>query len=358
MSEFNEIWSEEGELVNRALGDYLEAKITEAKKLSSSLAQYYQNLRDYVMRGGKRLRPVLVAAGYKAIREKLEVKDLYRTACSVEILHNGSLLHDDLIDHDETRRGGPTFHALYRDLYAKASKNSEKARDFGSAMAIIGGDTLLNMGADAIGSSNLDPKVAVQCLRYYQQAYQTLGDGVLLETNMTHERDTTAEAYLQMVRMKTAVLFENSLQIGATIARGTQSQISGLRDFGMKVGQAFQMQDDILGSFGDESVTGKAVDSDIREGKKTMLVIESYRRGSAEQKKTLDGLLGMKDIAPKQVEQVKSAFRDSGALKATQETMEKLLVAGQKALDTNPPLTPKYKAFLISLSHFIVERSF
>jgi geranylgeranyl diphosphate synthase type I len=243
-------------------------------------------------------------------------------------------------------------------LYSKISGNTEKARDFGTAMAIIGGDSLLNMGADAIGSSDLEPKVAVQCLRYYEKAYQLLGDGVLLETNMTHERNTAPEAYLQMVRLKTAVLFENSLQMGATIARATQSQIEGLRDFGMKVGQAFQMQDDVLGSFGDESVTGKAADGDIREGKKTMLVIESYRRGSAEQKKTLDDILGKKGITERQVEQVRSVFRDSGALKATQDTMGKLLLAGQKALETSPPLTPKYKAFLIGLSSFLVERSF
>lgn len=358
MSEFNDIWNAESESINRALDEYLDAKVKEAQKLSASLAQYYQNLKEYIMRGGKRLRPVLIVAGYKAIREKVEVKDLYRVACSVEILHNGSLLHDDLIDHDETRRGGPTFHALYRDLYSKVSSNTEKARDFGTAMAVIGGDTLLNMGAETIGSSELDPKVAVQCIRYYERAYQLLGDGVLLETNMTHERNTTPEAYLQMIRLKTAILFENSLQMGATIARATQSQIDGLREFGMKVGQAFQMQDDVLGSFGDESVTGKAADGDIREGKKTMLVIESYRRGGAEQKKMLDTLLGLKDIAPKQVEQVKAVFRDSGALKATQETMGKLLQAGQRALETNPPLTPRYKAFLISLSNFLVERNF
>lgn len=358
MFDFNEIWNAEAELVNRALNEYLDAKIKEARKLAASLGQYYENMKEYVMRGGKRLRPVLAVAGYKAVREKVEAKDLYRVACSVEILHNGSLLHDDLIDHDETRRGGPTFHALYRDLYAKVSQDSEKARDFGTALAVLGGDSLLNMGADAIASSELDPKIAVQCLRYYEQAYQLLADGVLLETNMTRELNTTPDAYLQMIRLKTAVLFENSLQIGATVARAAQSQIDGLREFGMKVGQAFQMQDDVLGSFGDESVTGKAADGDIREGKKTMLVIESYRRGNTEHKKTLDGLLGMKDITPKQVEQVKGVFRESGALNATQDTMHKLLLAGQKALDTTPPLTPKYKAFLIGLSDFLVARNY
>lgn len=358
MSDFNEIWNAETELVNRALNEYLDAKVKEAQKLGASLGQYYENMKEYVMRGGKRLRPVLTVTGYKAIREKVEVKDLYRVACSVEILHNGSLLHDDLIDHDETRRGGPTFHALYRDLYSKLSGNTEKAHDFGTAMAVLGGDSLLNMGADAIATSELEPKVAVQCLRYYEKAYQLLADGVLLETNMTRERNTTPEAYLQMIRLKTAVLFENSMQMGATIARATQSQIDGLQEFGMKVGQAFQMQDDVLGSFGDESVTGKAADGDIREGKKTMLVIESYRRGSSEQKKTLDNMLGMKDINDRQVEQVRRVFRDSGALKATQDTMRKLLLAGQKALETSPPLTPKYKAFLIGLSSFLVERNY
>jgi geranylgeranyl diphosphate synthase type I len=131
-----------------------------------------------------------------------------------------------------------------------------------------------------------------------------------------------------------------------------------LREFGAKVGQAFQVQDDILGSFGDESVTGKAVDGDIKEGKKTMLVIESYRRGTPEQKKILDEQLGRSGLTREEVEQVKAVFKDTGALEATQDLMRKLLAAGQKALDTKPSLTPKYKGFLLDLSRFLVERNY
>lgn len=358
LADYREIWDSETDLVNRALSEFLDLKTKEGQKLGTWVGQYYKNIKEYVMRGGKRLRPVLVAAGYRAVREKVDVKHLYRAACSVEILHNGSLLHDDLIDHDETRRGGPTFHALYRDLYSKLSKNPDKAKDFGTAMAILGGDSLLNMGAEMIVASELDAKVGLQCIRYYEHAYQTLAEGVLLETNMTREKDTTPEAYLEMIRMKTAVLFEDSLLMGATIAQASQSQLDGLREFGAKVGQAFQVQDDILGSFGDESVTGKAVDGDIKEGKKTMLVIESYRRGTPEQKKILDEQLGRSGLTKEEVEQVKAVFKDTGALEATQDLMRKLLAAGQKALDTKPPLTSKYKGFLLDLSRFLVERNY
>ncbi|RDE13719.1 MAG: hypothetical protein C4K49_08280 [Candidatus Thorarchaeota archaeon] len=358
LGDYKEIWNSESELVNRALGEFLDLKVKEGERLGAWVGQYYGNVKGYVMRGGKRLRPVLVAAGYRAVHEKVDVKYLYRAACSIEILHNGSLLHDDLIDHDETRRGGPTFHALYRDMYKKMSKNLEKAKDFGTAMAILGGDSLLNMGAEMIVSSELDPKIALECIKYYQHAYHTLAEGVLLETIMTKEKDTTPEAYLEMIRMKTAVLFEDSLLMGATIAQATQPQLDGLREFGTKVGQAFQVQDDILGSFGDESITGKAVDGDIKEGKKTMLVIESYRRGTPEQKKTLDEHLGRSDLAKEDVEQVKAVFKDSGALKATQDLMRKLLTTGQKALETKPPLLPKYKRFLLDLSAFLVERNY
>ncbi len=346
--------------VNQAMNEYFDSMLATAKRLGPIHTQYYQNIRDYLMRGGKRLRPLLVVVGYKSIKEKVEVKHLYRAACSVELLHNGSLLHDDLIDHDETRRGAPTVHALYREFIKKAKGVSEeKARDFGAAMAILSGDSVLNMGAEIINASELSPEAALSCLRYYQSAYRDLADGVLLEMTMMQDPRTSVDTYMEMIRLKTAVLFEKSLLMGAVMAGATQSQLNALSEFATKVGEAFQIQDDVLGSFGDESVTGKSVDGDIREGKKTMLVVKVYEHGSTEHTAVLDGLLGNKGMTRDEVERVRQVFRDSGALSLSEKAMTELLTSGQKALSkAKPQLTEKYKRFLVDLSEFLVKRSY
>ncbi len=359
MNDYEAIVKEEQQRVNDALSKYLDSKIEQVSRLGDWHTKYYANIREYIMRGGKRLRPILVAIGYKAIREVVDIDHLYRAACSVEILHNGSLLHDDLIDHDETRRGGKTFHATYRDWYKNRSKNMEKAQDFGMTMAILGGDSLLNMGAEAISESQLDPEIEVKCQRLYQTAFQYLADGVMLEMTMMNQKDTSPGTYLEMVAMKTAVLFEKSLLMGATLANATESQLNALQEYGIKVGQAFQMQDDILGTFGDEEITGKPADGDIREGKKTMLVILAYRNANEEQRNLLENLLGKEGMNDDEVEQVRQLFRDTGALRETEDLMMDLLGKGQDALEaTIPPLIERYKNFLLNLSQFLVERKY
>ena len=355
---FEEVMKTELAAVNIALEEFLETRVERAKKLNPIHVQYYDDLKEYLMRGGKRFRPIAIAIASKAVGGEIDPKSLYRTACSIEILHNASLLHDDLIDHDETRRGGPTFHARYREWYkASISQDSDKASHFGMSAAILGGDTLINLGALAITESNLDPDIGMSCLRFYLKSFEEIIEGVILEMNMVFDSETNSEVYLEMIRMKTAALLEKSLLMGGAMARATESQMKSLSEYGVKVGQAFQIQDDILGSFGDEAVTGKAADGDIKEGKKTLLLLESLRLCTSEQKEILEKYPGNDKITPVEVNLVRSVFRDSGALESTRVKMVQLLGAGQKALDTaNPPFNEPYKQFLLDMSNFLVKR--
>ncbi len=360
MTQFKTLMKKEIAKVNEALDEYLQMQLERARTLSPVHELYYSNLRDYLTRGGKRLRPVMVVSAFQSVREEIDIPLLYRASCSVEMLHNGSLLHDDLIDHDEIRRGGPTFHALYREWFKKHAVDDEKkAADFGMAMAVLGGDSLLNLGGRILSDSQLPADLGFPCITLYQQAYQELADGVLLEMNMINDPNADAETYLEMVRLKTAVLMEKSLLIGATLARATDSQKESLSKFGIRVGQAFQLQDDILGSFGDEEVTGKSTEGDIREGKKTMLVIEAYRLADDQQRNVLSSLLGKFDMTKEEVDRVRDVFRESGALESTHKMMDALLAEGQEALQTaDPPLRSKYRDFLHDLSDFLIYRSY
>jgi geranylgeranyl diphosphate synthase type I len=357
---FDEIVKNEIVNVNKALEEFLDTKINRAKKFYPLHIQYYTNLKEYLMRGGKRFRPIAIVIACKATGGKIDSKSLYRASCSIEILHNASLLHDDLIDHDDTRRGGPTFHALYRNLYkSDISPDAEKANHFGMTAAILGGDSLINMGGMAIVESHLDPDVGLKCLEYYQRGFEEIIEGVFLEMNMVFDQNTTPEMYLDMIRLKTAALLEKSLLMGGALARATESQMKSLSEYGIKVGQAFQMQDDILGSFGDETVTGKAADGDIKEGKKTMLLLEALRLCTPKQKEILDKYLGNDKLTQNEVDQVRDVFRDSGALDSVRKLMTEFLTAGQKALDdAEPPLIEEYKQFMLDLSNFLVKRDY
>ncbi|MFW9811090.1 MAG: polyprenyl synthetase family protein [Candidatus Thorarchaeota archaeon] len=359
MSEYLDILKEEVKTIEIALRNFLDNKINEAAHLSTWHKQYYENIKEYMTRGGKRLRPVLVVVGYKAVKEKVDIDHLYRAACSVEILHNGSLLHDDLIDHDETRRGGKTFHATYRDIHLDRDGNEESAFDYGMTMAILGGDSLINLGAAAITAAELDDDVSALCHHFYEFSFQNLVDGVLLEMNMITDKAADTDMYLQMVRMKTAVLFDRSLMMGAAIARATDSQLRAFEEFGINVGKAFQVQDDILGSFGDEEKTGKSTSGDIREGKKTLLVFETYAKADSSQRRELDELLGKEGMTDDEVDRVRAIFQDSGALKSCRDKMEGLLTTGQAALDkAEPPFNKRYKEFLIEMSNFLIQRDY
>ncbi|MEM2141840.1 MAG: polyprenyl synthetase family protein [Candidatus Thorarchaeota archaeon] len=360
LSEYEQIMTTELQRVSAALSEHFASILVGSEKMGPLFHQFYTNIRDYMMRGGKRLRPLLTVIGYKAISDQPAPANLYRVSCAVEFLHNGSLLHDDLIDRDETRRGGPTVHALYRDWAAKTRGAApDRAAEFGAAMAILSGDSVLNMGAELIASSGLDPTTCVECMRHYQAAYHELVDGVLLEMVMVHDTETSTASYLDMIRMKTAALIEKSLLMGATIAGASESQKSSLSVYATRVGQAFQIQDDILGSFGDEKVTGKSADGDIREGKKTILVVKTNEMGSSEHRRILRELLGKRDMTPEEVDQVRKVFVDSGALEASRRLMLELLNEGQRSLGKAlPPLVEKYSKFLLDFSEFLVKRDY
>lgn len=357
---FNEIVKTEIAAINKALEEFLDTKIERAKSLYPIHVTYYQNLKEYLMRGGKRFRPIAIVVGCKAIGKDVDTKSLYRAACSIEILHNASLIHDDQIDHDETRRGGPTFHARYRDWYkSEIINDQERASHFGMTCAILGGDSLINVGGMSIVDANLDPEIGMKCLDYYHRGFEEIIDGVFLEIHMVNDPNTTPEMYLDMIRLKTAALLEKSLLMGASIARATEKQLAALSEYGVKVGQAFQVQDDILGSFGDETKTGKSNDGDIKEGKKTMLLLESIKLGTSDQKRILDKYLGKDNLTPDEVDKVRDVFRDSGALDSVRNIMTRLLIEGQEALDkADPPLNEGYKQFMLDLSNFLVKRDY
>ena len=347
MMSFIEILEEERVKIEKQIGEFFDQYLQSGMLKSQFVQQFYSDLKNYILNGGKRLRPISLVMTYKGFGGKKE--SIYEPAISVELLHNASLVHDDIIDHDLIRRGQPSFHAFYQQWFAKHVKESSEQSDFGLAMGILGGDLLIDLGQDAILNSDFDRKL--EAVTYYLQSFKELINGVLFESYLQSRplEKVTVNDYLDMITGKTAALFEKSLLIGQVLADKNERYRKELSDFSILLGQSFQIRDDILGVFGDAKKTGKSIEGDIREGKKTLLAI--YGSKSSEMKV----LYGKKDITSEEVEAVRQLLRDSGALEKTKGMALKL---SERASEILGSIDLEQRSFLFfnELVKFVQER--
>jgi len=355
---FKEILQEETSKIDAVIREFFEEYLKsetiscETQGLENEkfnfIAQFYSDLKDYLSFGGKRLRPISLVMMYKGL--KGSSNEIYKVAISVELLHNASLIHDDIIDHDTIRRGQPSFHAFYADWFEKNLKFTDQ-NDFGLAMGILGGNLLIDLGQEAILKSNFNLNEKIKAVSYYLKAFKELIDGVVFESYLQSlPLDRVSENdYLTMISGKTAALFQKSLLIGALMVDKTEKYKKEISNFGMLLGQAFQIRDDILGTFGDPKETGKSTESDIREGKKTLLTIYGNENSLIQE------LYGKKDLTKTEIQSVKRILKEMGALERAKEKALNLS-EGAKDVLTKIKLNEESMNFFMELVQFVQER--
>ncbi len=290
--------------------------------------------------GGKRLRPYLVVEVGRSLGANLD--RLLPGAMAVEFIHNFSLIHDDIMDNDQFRRGIRTVHTLW-----------------GVPTGILAGDVLYALAFTSLGKLR---EVGVRASRV-QMAYEELSKAVLrlavgqgLDMTFPKMRKVRISSYIEMIGLKTGALFECSAKLGAIIADGKRRTISKMGVFGRYIGIAFQIIDDILGIFGDERVTGKPVGSDIREGKKTILVLYTLKKAEKSEKKLLLRTLGKRDARRSEISKAISVIERSGAKEYAMGVARKYALKAVAALDALPD--GPHKEHLKGLAEFIIEREF
>ena len=225
----------------------------------------YDAARHYPLAGGKRVRPFVVLRAAETVGGDPE-KALY-PAAAVEFIHNYSLVHDDIMDMDELRRGRPTVHKLW-----------------GVNMAILAGDLLFSKAFEAIARAEVSPEKKARILDVLVRTSNLLCEGQALDIEFETRVEVTVEEYLRMISGKTGALFEGSAEIGAIVGTDNEEYIRALAKWGMNVGIAFQIWDDVLDLIADEEKLGKPVGSDIRKGKKTLIVSHFFSKASEEDK--------------------------------------------------------------------------
>ena len=226
----------------------------------------YDPIRYILSIGGKRVRPLLMLMGYNLYKE--DVDAIMNNALALEAYHNFTLLHDDLMDHADMRRGHATVH-----------------KKWDANQAILSGDTMLLQAFERIEACEVD-KVKDVFATFMQTTYE-IGEGQQLDVEFETRNDVTEDEYIEMIRLKTSVLLACALKIGAILAGASKEDQDNLYKFGEQIGLAFQLQDDLLDVYGDPKVFGKNIGGDITSNKKTYMLINAVNRANASQREEL-----------------------------------------------------------------------
>ncbi len=337
-------------------------KIIYDRKLSSVnntfLTQYYSELKDYFLSGGKRIRPLLCIATFNGfIKDKED--SIITPSVGTEFLHNASLIHDDIIDKDLYRRGKPAFHYRYRKIHENYKIKKMENEDFGNSIGIIGGDSAFFIGLEAYLQSEFSSELNLKAIELYEQAFVEVSNGVLIETDMVNKPEISISEYIEMISLKTGALIEKSILVGAVYAELSQEFKQHLSTYGKNLGIVFQITDDILGTYGDEKVTGKPTDGDIREGKKTCLLINALSDLEDQDKVRLLDLIQNPNISREQVEEVKQLFSKANATEKSKNLAQKYYDEAMDSLNFLKPYINEneYDVF-VSLIKFVMKRNF
>ncbi|MCE5314888.1 MAG: polyprenyl synthetase family protein [Armatimonadota bacterium] len=320
----------------------------------------------YIERSGKRLRPAVLMWACGAVGGDENVA--LPAACAVELFHTWTLVHDDVIDNDDLRRGGPTVHKL-GEMFAlnKLGYGEEKAREYGRDLAILTGDIQhgwnVSLLCECARDGGVDARVVLEILYYLEShVVNTLIEGETLDVQYSHTpiEQLTRNDIVFMLWMKTGVLYEFAAKAGAMIGLNTTDMnhpmVAGISRFASSCGTAFQLQDDILGLLGKEEKLGKPVGSDVREGKKTTVVFFALKEATIEQRKFLLSVLGKSDASQDDVQKATDLMVELGGVEKTKELALEHVNKALPELSALPD--SEYKELLESWAHYMINRSF
>ncbi len=284
-------------------------------KLPSEPKGLYDPIAYILELGGKRLRPCLVLAACEACKNAYGEAE--KAALAVELFHNFTLIHDDIMDEAPLRRGKATVHS-------KWNLNT----------GILSGDAMLILAYQQFAFYN--PGLQAELMALFSKTALEVCEGQEYDVAFEQLAAVSEHAYLKMIQFKTAVLVAAALKMGALIGSADAESAELFYDFGLALGTAFQIQDDYLDAFGDPETFGKQVGGDILENKKTYLVIKLQELGSIEQRKTLDHWFGINDdtTLEEKVTVVKRLFTESGAAEATRKAVHAYTKESQHILSS------------------------
>jgi geranylgeranyl diphosphate synthase type I len=364
------------DLVQSHIDEFLQTRAPIVTTISSDLTPLMDFSRQF-LRGGKRFRALFCYWGARSIEEAPGQapsvgspagfglsSPTVAAASALEMFHAAALVHDDIIDNSDTRRGGPSAHRLFESLHA-ASGWAGNAPAYGRSAAILLGDLMLGWSDELLdeGLEGITDRPSARRAREEFNRMRTeVTAGQYLDILEERAWLTQPEAEL-LGRAQTVIVFKSAkysvqapLVIGAALAGATPTQLGALRSFGLPLGIAYQLRDDLLGVFGDASVTGKPSGDDIKEGKRTVLVALARENLAPSTRKLLDARLGDPNLDEDQIAELQEAIRDSGAVDRVEEMIS---ARAREAVDaiTDAPVSGHAKTGLLELVGTVTRRA-
>jgi geranylgeranyl diphosphate synthase type I len=370
--------------VSTRLVDLIQARIDEfvAERGPgiSAIAPELDVFLDYsssLLKGGKRFRALFCYWGWSAVGagrddfdplEQLEpARDLASVvdvAAGLELFHAAALVHDDIMDRSDTRRGSPSAHKRFESLHSNGGWAGD-TRDFGVAGGLLLGDLLLGWSDELIdaGLALLESRASAEAARTEfnrMRTEVTVGQylDILEERSWStwEEREQLARAHRVLVYKSAKYSVEAPLAIGASMGGGSLAQLAALRAFGLPLGIAYQLRDDVLGVFGDPAITGKPAGDDLREGKRTVLIALARADLPASAVRLFDELLGDPDLDAAQIRMLQSTLVDSGAVEKIERMIAHNVQLARTAL-ADAPLTREATLKLAELTDTVINRT-
>lgn len=337
------------ERVERRLDVLVTAESARWSALEPELAAPFASLRTLVLAGGKRLRPAFCYWGWIGAGGEPDDGRIIDAGAAFELLHAFALFHDDVMDGSATRRGTRTTHLVFADRHADNAWRGE-ARRFGEGVAILVGDLAFVYADDLLRGASPEAWALWNELRV------ELNVGQYLDIVGTARGERDRRAAERISRYKSGkYTVERPLHVGAALAApGRRDLLDQLSAYGLPLGDAFQLRDDVLGAFGDEACTGKPVGDDLREGKPTPLLAAATARATAMQRVLLERV-GRPDLSDDEVAALQAVLVDTGALADLEATIESLATQAVDALDA-ADITDEARKELTQLAHYVAWR--
>jgi geranylgeranyl diphosphate synthase type II len=294
-----------------AVERYLRSFVTEHKPET-----LYHPAKYVLVAGGKRIRPVITLLACEAVGG--EANNALHAGAGIEILHNFTLVHDDIMDNAETRRGRLTVHKKWDEN-----------------VALLSGDALLAFAYRALLRTKSTRIQEIS--KIFTEGVVTICEGQALDKEFETRHRVHVNEYLMMIEKKTGKLVSIAAQVGALIGNAAASDLEALRRYGEYVGRAFQIQDDLLDIVADEKEFGKTIGGDLVEGKKTFLLLEALRRAKGEQKKTLQRIFTNGGVPRKQVPAFRLIYEETGAIDSAKKRIENDIAEAKNQLTSLTP---------------------
>lgn len=301
------------EKINEKLEDYFKFKLDECD--DDTIRDIIIKLREFTMNGGKRVRPILMIMGY-GLFSQIDDK-IINASISIEMAQSFLLIHDDIMDQSDMRRGKPSFHRAVEN-----SLNHGSVERIAENIAISAGDLIDTFSHEALLRSGFPVNDLLEADFEFSKIIEDTGKGQILDIYSALEDVYSEERLLRLHFLKTArYTIQGPLLMGALLS-GNKQYLDEIREFGRNAGIAFQLYDDLLGLFGEEEKTGKSIKSDVNEGKKTLLMIRAFQNSGNDTRKFIDRCLNDGDITDSDFKKLREVVIESGSLDYTKKKID------------------------------------